>query len=99
MWVTKERTSLRAAVPRMVPMTPQLLALQLEYQRTTAGLSTTTTAGRRISIISEAMPITTTIPCRRQRSEEHTSELQSLTNLVCRLLLEKKNKNKNTENN
>src|SRR5437016_8528129 len=29
------------------------------------------------------------------RSEEHTSELQSLTNLVCRLLLEKKKK-KNT---
>src|ERR1019366_10291330 len=26
------------------------------------------------------------------RSEEHTSELQSLTNLVCRLLLEKKTK-------
>ena len=25
------------------------------------------------------------------RSEEHTSELQSLVNLVCRLLLEKKN--------
>src|SRR5437016_11040121 len=30
---------------------------------------------------------------RNIRSEEHTSELQSLTNLVCRLLLEKK-KNK-----
>src|SRR5437016_10768411 len=30
----------------------------------------------------------------RARSEEHTSELQSLTNLVCRLLLEKKNKKK-----
>src|SRR5258706_10795983 len=28
------------------------------------------------------------------RSEEHTSELQSLTNLVCRLLLEKKNINR-----
>src|SRR5690242_20784793 len=27
------------------------------------------------------------------RSEEHTSELQSHVNLVCRLLLEKKNKN------
>src|SRR5258706_2866116 len=27
---------------------------------------------------------------RPRRSEEHTSELQSLTNLVCRLLLEKK---------
>src|SRR6266480_1047194 len=29
----------------------------------------------------------------RRRSEEHTSELQSHVNLVCRLLLEKKNKN------
>src|SRR5437016_9463808 len=28
------------------------------------------------------------------RSEEHTSELQSLTNLVCRLLLEKKKQEK-----
>src|SRR5688572_33189640 len=28
---------------------------------------------------------------RRERSEEHTSELQSQSNLVCRLLLEKKN--------
>src|SRR5688572_32090515 len=28
------------------------------------------------------------------RSEEHTSELQSQSNLVCRLLLEKKNQNK-----
>src|SRR5262249_58029002 len=31
----------------------------------------------------------------RLRSEEHTSELQSLTNLVCRLLLEKKKKKNN----
>src|SRR5205814_3811563 len=30
---------------------------------------------------------------RAKRSEEHTSELQSLRHLVCRLLLEKKNKN------
>src|SRR2546425_9425572 len=29
-------------------------------------------------------------PPRRERSEEHTSELQSLAYLVCRLLLEKK---------
>src|SRR2546426_10653460 len=29
----------------------------------------------------------------RHRSEEHTSELQSPCNLVCRLLLEKKKKN------
>src|SRR2546425_1857369 len=31
----------------------------------------------------------------RNRSEEHTSELQSLAYLVCRLLLEKKKKTKN----
>src|SRR5262249_45751690 len=31
-----------------------------------------------------------------RRSEEHTSELQSLTNLVCRLLLEKKKHKKQT---
>src|SRR5438093_7892810 len=30
------------------------------------------------------------------RSEEHTSELQSLTNLVCRLLLETKNRHART---
>src|SRR5262249_40337768 len=32
------------------------------------------------------------------RSEEHTSELQSLTNLVCRLLLEKKNRSCSSNN-
>src|SRR6266511_5989479 len=31
--------------------------------------------------------------CPGRRSEEHTSELQSRENLVCRLLLEKKKKN------
>src|SRR5205085_10880231 len=31
------------------------------------------------------------------RSEEHTSELQSQSNLVCRLLLEKKKKKKQTQ--
>src|SRR5437016_13784522 len=36
-------------------------------------------------------------PCCGCRSEEHTSELQSLTNLVCRLLLEKKKKTKKDE--
>src|SRR5436309_12289457 len=35
----------------------------------------------------------------RLRSEEHTSELQSRENLVCRLLLEKKKKKKTTNTN
>src|SRR5260370_28503652 len=33
----------------------------------------------------------------RSRSEEHTSELQSHLNLVCRLLLEKKKSNKQSQ--
>src|SRR5438046_4792433 len=40
--------------------------------------------------IETSSPVTALIT---GRSEEHTSELQSLTNLVCRLLLEKKKKN------
>src|SRR5207302_8015912 len=35
-------------------------------------------------------------PALSGRSEEHTSELQSRENLVCRLLLEKKKKNQKT---
>src|SRR5262249_50185103 len=42
-----------------------------------------------------AAPVAAGFRGHRGRSEEHTSELQSLTNLVCRLLLEKK-KNKKT---
>src|SRR2546429_7184465 len=38
---------------------------------------------------------TFTGPLARSRSEEHTSELQSRLHLVCRLLLEKKKKNRN----
>src|SRR2546430_12994673 len=36
------------------------------------------------------------MPHQDSRSEEHTSELQSQSNLVCRLLLEKKKKKQNT---
>src|SRR2546430_13665423 len=38
-------------------------------------------------------------PSRAKRSEEHTSELQSQSNLVCRLLLEKKNNEGTTRSN
>src|SRR5690348_17487852 len=37
------------------------------------------------------------IPPNNDRSEEHTSELQSPVHLVCRLLLEKKKKKKTTK--
>src|SRR2546430_10072676 len=37
-------------------------------------------------------------PGAEHRSEEHTSELQSQSNLVCRLLLEKKKQTEHTRN-
>src|SRR2546430_11738751 len=42
-------------------------------------------------------PLTPSAATARLRSEEHTSELQSQSNLVCRLLLEKKKKKNNYE--
>src|SRR5258706_5938176 len=42
---------------------------------------------KRVEVAKET---TTLIDGDHGRSEEHTSELQSLTNLVCRLLLERK---------
>src|SRR2546430_10382108 len=51
--------------------------------------------------IVDAVPLAAMLPVTRRRrggrgrrrSEEHTSELQSQSNLVCRLLLEKKKQN------
>src|SRR5437899_11064532 len=43
--------------------------------------------------IDTALPPTPAFPIFTPRSEEHTSELQSLRHLVCRLLLEKKKRN------
>src|SRR2546430_12748310 len=42
--------------------------------------------------LSDLMVLVTLFPKCTHRSEEHTSELQSQSNLVCRLLLEKKKK-------
>src|SRR2546427_6930119 len=49
----------------------------------------------RIATRAATAPGPTPASRRRSRSEEHTSELQSQSNLVCRLLLEKKKKNIN----
>src|SRR5437899_6992779 len=48
---------------------------------------------RRLPLLCRPCPLAESVPDRdgpRGRSEEHTSELQSLRHLVCRLLLEKK---------
>src|SRR5262249_60348039 len=43
----------------------------------------------------KSIKVTEDLAAERFRSEEHTSELQSLTNLLCRLLLQKKKHNTN----
>src|SRR5205823_9039507 len=45
--------------------------------------------------VSDDRALLETVRTDKIRSEEHTSELQSLAYLVCRLLLEKKKKKKN----
>src|SRR5438034_8139305 len=44
------------------------------------------------NLLSLGLRVLQVISGRRKRSEEHTSELQSHSDLVCRLLLEKKKK-------
>src|SRR2546427_6941996 len=51
---------------------------------------------RKISVVLQSAQVF--YSRRRTRSEEHTSELQSQSNLVCRLLLEKKKKKKTNTN-
>src|SRR2546430_13173542 len=52
------------------------------------------------STVDDGVPKPDGNPVSCPRSEEHTSELQSQSNLVCRLLLEKKNRrNRSTSGN
>src|SRR2546429_5256265 len=63
-----------------------------------ASLASSTITGRRVSIAralvgtSRSGRLVTLRNWSHMRSEEHTSELQSRLHLVCRLLLEKKNR-------
>src|SRR2546427_5860373 len=54
----------------------------------------TTPSGIPVKPVYTAADLPPDLERRTPRSEEHTSELQSQSNLVCRLLLEKKKKNK-----
>src|SRR3712207_9047900 len=60
--------------------------------RRSAALQRRRTATSRSSSWTTPRAMAQSRPCRRCRSEEHTSELQSRQYLVCRLLLEKKKK-------
>src|SRR5688572_31558634 len=74
-------TLFRSACPRLQNPRPRLIC-----QRRLAALSLAASIWRQRTAVA---------PTAQGRSEEHTSELQSQSNLVCRLLLEKKKKKKN----
>src|SRR5438477_8780927 len=63
-------------------------------RRAAASFSDSVRAVAASSIVSTTVVVVTTVGVSTFRSEEHTSELQSHVNLVCRLLLEKKKKKK-----
>src|SRR5688572_31370307 len=79
------RSSDLAPVPAATPAVAEAepFGVWLRAERTTRGWSQQDLAAR----------IGVSAPLLSKRSEEHTSELQSQSNLVCRLLLEKKNIN------
>src|SRR5436309_7099658 len=66
-----------------------------KYRESIVGASWITPEGNRGAAGARGGPTAADPPIAdRKRSEEHTSELQSRENLVCRLLLEKKKKKK-----
>src|SRR2546427_3826510 len=92
------RLAARMPAVRATPSTSPLGALPRRITRRVAGAILRTaraTASRTVSRLSETSTMRAAPSGERWRSEEHTSELQSQSNLVCRLLLEKKKKIKN----
>src|SRR2546427_9009289 len=65
-------------------------SVQFQAMNTPAPLTETTAAAWPRAVLFDLL----TALLDSWRSEEHTSELQSQSNLVCRLLLEKKKKNR-----
>src|SRR6266496_5514591 len=93
----------------IAPVSSNTLSCSVIAERITAschsnGMPSERTQSRQYAAVSskKRRPTSATAPCtvssgpssRVTRSEEHTSELQSRRDLVCRLLLEKKKKKK-----
>src|SRR2546430_10234412 len=87
------RTNTAGKVPARIGTTSRsLMFLTTELSGTIGYLSPSITLPEGLIVLAAAMALTTSSGERlhARRSEEHTSELQSQSNLVCRLLLEKK---------
>src|SRR5687768_14150732 len=80
--------------PRRIPEIGRTLGKALgEFRKATDDLKSTIEREVRLEELKKITPPTLdSIITPFERSEEHTSELQSRLHLVCRLLLEKKNK-------
>src|SRR2546430_10954305 len=63
------------------------------FKPSRTSLTTASPARRQSERLSSPTASCAELPGKDKRSEEHTSELQSQSNLVCRLLLEKKTQN------
>src|SRR5688572_32384945 len=91
---TKDSFTIGEVVERLRPEFPTLSVSKIRYleRRRLINLSRTRGGYRLFSSQDiELLRYILTLQD-KERSEEHTSELQSQSNLVCRLLLEKKNK-------
>src|SRR5438045_7658022 len=77
----------------LFPYTTLFRSNERRFRRPVTGSSLVALVARRTTRSSLSRRCTTSSPDAIPRSEEHTSELQSLRHLVCRLLLEKKKKN------
>src|SRR5256885_13031662 len=66
------------------------VVLLLAFERTALARGHVLTLGRRDDVVDGRAGKVIERAAEQHRSEEHTSELQSPCNLVCRLLLEKK---------
>src|SRR2546426_6487487 len=97
----EENIRFHAALYRLYPYRPLYRLMPGAYRRQVRDLAALldieTDVFRPIKTLSggtrRKLEIIRSLMHRQVRSEEHTSELQSPCNLVCRLLLEKKNKN------
>src|SRR5256885_9105442 len=82
----------RVATSGLVPPARTAVFMTPIHSSTGSGVAADTGRGlaARRATISVSIALRVIAPALRRRSEEHTSELQSPCNLVCRLLLEKK---------
>src|SRR2546427_1718316 len=89
-------------IPRLVEMFSRRLQVQERLTTQIANTLNEALQPRGVAVVTEAIHLCMLMRgvekqnskaiTSAMRSEEHTSELQSQSNLVCRLLLEKKNK-------